>query len=197
MIVTYEQAGNDNVTIRRSGAGAVLVPADDWQRSVRPTLQELGFEILHANDVDAIADAGVDDATEEYFAGELTERELVIARTADLMRSQDAGEVADVLRDVIVDLRDARKLAALVSTAAAKHTGCAARLRREGGNVEAQGKHVANRDAVGRLHNAARLARELLDRGLCSWCKCQADAGVKVTDRSGTCAECGRGLGQL
>lgn len=70
MIVTYEQAGNDNVTIRRSGAGAVLVPADDWQRSVRPTLQELGFEILHANDVDAIADAGVDDATEEYFAGE-------------------------------------------------------------------------------------------------------------------------------
>lgn len=111
------------------------------------------------------------------------------------------GEIADDLRNAAELFASLRELAGLVSTAAAKHTGAAARARRdlgcEGLGATLPEKIQINGDAVGRLHNAAKIARLLLDGGGCAMCADAADGGVDVTDRAGTCAECDRVLGLL
>ena len=112
-----------------------------------------------------------------------------------------AGELQADVNKLAQHFAGLRKLAGLVSTAAAKHTGACARARQGlgGGTLGATlpEKIQINGDAVGRLHNAAKLARKLLDNGACQRCTDAADTGVDVTDRSGTCAECGRVLGLL
>lgn len=115
-----------------------------------------------------------------------------IETAADYLASGGYGDIIDDLRSAAELFASLRELAGLVSTAAAKHTGAAARARAgtpDAGDI--------NRDAVGRLHNAAKNARRALDDGACAMCKDAADSGLDVTDRSGTCAECGRGLGEL
>lgn len=105
-----------------------------------------------------------------------------------------AGELQADVNKLAQHFAGLRKLAGLVSTAAAKHTGAAARARRLENTLEAVD---AGQQAVGRLHNAAKLARTLLDGGVCQRCTDAAETRVDVTDRAGTCAECGRVLGLL
>lgn len=106
-------------------------------------------------------------------------------------------ELGAELRSVRTHFENLRHVAALVSTAAAKHTGAAARARKSPGYPLSEKKIQINADAVGRLHNAAKNARRILDGGACAMCTDAADAGLDVTDRAGTCAECGRVLGLL
>lgn len=113
---------------------------------------------------------------------------------AGYLADANYGEIVDDLREAAEHFRTLRTLAGLVSTAAAKHTGESQRAR-AGDNTITIDK--IDRNAVGRLHNAAKNARRTLDAGACAMCKDAGDSGVDVTDRSGTCAECGRGLGLL
>ncbi len=118
---------------------------------------------------------------------------LFLEQAAQVLEDNDNEVLAEQLRSVSAHFRNLRHVAALVSTAAAKHTGAAARARAgtpDPGDI--------NRDAVGRLHNAAKNARRSLDGGACATCKEAGDAGVDVTDREGEkCLECGRLLGLL
>ena len=86
------------------------------------------------------------------------------------------------------------KIAGLVSTAAAKHTGASVEAR-AGNALDDRLKRRLDTNAVGRLHNAAKRAREVLEAGACRMCADAHEAGVDAMDRAGTCAECGRGLG--
>lgn len=88
------------------------------------------------------------------------------------------------------------KIAGLVSTAAAKHTGAMAEAR-AGGLLSEGRKRQLDKNVAGRLHNAARRARAVLEAGACRMCADAHEAGVAPSDRSGTCGECGRGLGEL
>lgn len=109
-------------------------------------------------------------------------------------------ELGDELAATRQHFANLREVAGLVSSAAAKHTAGAARLRVEGGNVQRDGAPILNRDAVGRLHNAAKHARRALDAGACSACAVAGDAGIDVRDRqeaTGLCVECGRVVGRI
>jgi len=118
---------------------------------------------------------------------------IILEQAAQVLEDTDEKQLAAELRSVSSHFRNLRQVAALVSTAAAKHTGAAARARAgtpDPGDI--------NRDAVGRLHNAAKNARRSLDGGACATCKEAGDAGVDVTDRTAEkCVECGRLLGML
>lgn len=123
-------------------------------------------------------------------------RDLVarIETAADYLARDNYGDIVDDLRNAAELFASLRELAGLVSTAAAKHTGESQRARAGDDTITVD--KIA-RNAVGRLHNAAKIARLLLDGGGCAMCGDAADGGVDVTDRAGTCAECGRGLGLL
>lgn len=79
-LVTREPAGDNTVRVRRpsTGGAGIIVPAEDWQRSVRPTLDALGLTIKHAGDVDEAE---------------------VLAATVDRPTWSVAGHIAAVLRE--------------------------------------------------------------------------------------------------
>ncbi len=83
-----------------------------------------------------------------------------------------------------------RTVAALAVSAAVKHTG--GRHAAKGSRDQASSLLKLDRDAVGRMHNAARVARAALDIGACAMCKDRADSGVDLVGQPGSCAECGR-----
>jgi len=124
----------------------------------------------------------------------LTPRENLDA-VAELARGKGFKQLADDVNRIGAQHEELVAIAALVSTAAAKHTGGMARVRSE--QLGATTKRQFDRNAVGRLHNAAARARAILNAGACLMCSDRHEAGVKPEDSSGTCGECGRGLGRL
>lgn len=88
------------------------------------------------------------------------------------------------------DYGNLRRVAVLTVSAAVKHTGGRHAV------IDPRDEDSAclklDKDAVGRLHNAARVARASLDIGACGTCKDLADSGVELIGRRGSCAECGR-----
>ncbi len=86
------------------------------------------------------------------------------------------------------------KIAGVVANAAAKHTGASVEARGAGG-LDDRLKRRLDTNAVGRLHNAAKRAREVLEAGACRRCADAHKAGLDAMDRAGTCGECGRLLG--
>jgi hypothetical protein len=81
------------------------------------------------------------------------------------------------------------KVAGRIASAGTKHTRASAELRATGQTDSGK----IDREAVGRLHNAAQLARDLLEGGGCSLCTEAAETETQA-DRWGECEECGRVL---
>jgi hypothetical protein len=83
-----------------------------------------------------------------------------------------------------------RTVAALAVSAAVKHTGGRHAVR--DAHFETSRFLKLDKEAVGRLHNAAKVARRSLDAGACGMCKIRADKGIDMIGRLGDCDECGR-----
>lgn len=88
-------------------------------------------------------------------------------------------------------MREARTITKFAADAAVKHT----RESRQWRNVDRREPpeliHKIDRDCVGRLHNAAKRSRDLIESGLCSLCTAAAADGTS-SSREGECTECGR-----
>lgn len=109
---------------------------------------------------------------------------------ADYLATDNYGDIVDDLRIAAVHFRSLRHVAALAVSAAVKHTGGRHAVR-DSRNQTAKFLKL-DRDAVGRLHNAAKIARRTLDAGACGMCQDRADSGVDLIGQPGNCAECGR-----
>lgn len=123
---------------------------------------------------------------------------------AEVLEDHAGTRLGDELDSVRQHYTHLRAVAALTVSTADKHTGGrdAARLEPLGPgweNFDAMGDAISSamrlkldKDAIGRLHNTAKIARLTLDAGACSMCKDRVDSGVDLIGQPGNCAECGR-----
>lgn len=97
-------------------------------------------------------------------------------------------ELAAELAELGELLEESRTIAKFAADAAVKHTRESVAWR-EAGRPDGV-DHVFDRQCVGRLHNAAKRSRALLEAGMCSLCTAAAAEGDET--RTGECPECGR-----
>ena len=100
----------------------------------------------------------------------------------------DEPELVAELAELLQIVAESRTIAKFAADAAVKHTRESVAWR--GAGRPAGEDHVFDRQCVGRLHNAAKRSRALLEAGMCSLCTAAAAEGDET--RTGECPECGR-----